>query len=233
MLPPSRLAGGLLLGYRNSTADHSRCVPAIGVERALHYTDYYKKLAPSGASSLRRSAESLAHHLDHRSIQIYDDELIVGTHTEHRIGAICHIEKAGAAMLEDVLSFEKRDVNPLAVPPGTKWTLLRRVIPYWLNRNLAMRAFSGREKLKYASEQLNAAHFVINEAAGVAHFLPDYGELIRLGTRGLRDKIEQRRRRGWADQRRRRVSRDQPARPRCDRALRGSPSRGGRATRPG
>ncbi|MCP5070747.1 MAG: hypothetical protein GY946_29640, partial [bacterium] len=142
------------------------------------------------------SAESLAHHLDHRSIRIYDDELIVGTLTEHRIGAICHIEKAGAAMLEDLLSFETREVNPLAVPPGVKWKLLRKVVPYWLNRNLAMRAFSFREKVKYAGDQLNAVHFVINEAGGVAHFLPDYSDLIQLGTQGLRDRIEQRRKQG-------------------------------------
>jgi formate C-acetyltransferase len=177
-------------------ADHSRCTPAIGAERALHYTDYYKKLAPADASALRQSAESLAHHLDQRSIRIFEDELIVGTHTEHRVGAICHIEKAGAAMLEDILSFETRDVNPLAISAGVKWTLLRKVIPYWLNRNLAMRAFSLREKVKYAGEQLNAVHFVINEAAGVAHFLPDYAQLIELGTRGLRAKIEARLERG-------------------------------------
>ncbi len=177
-------------------ADHSRCAPALGAERALHYTEYYKTVAPRDASALRRSAESLAYHLDRRSIQIHDDELIVGTHTEHRIGAICHIEKAGAAMLEDVLDFETRDVNPLSIAPGMKWTLLRKVVPYWLNRNLAMRAFSLREKVKYAGEQLNAVHFVINEAAGIAHFLPDYSELIRLGTRGLRAKVEERFERG-------------------------------------
>ena len=172
--------------------DHSRCKAAIGAERALHYTEYYKKLASPDATALRRSAESLAYHLDQRSIRIHDDELIVGTHTEHRIGAICHIEKAGAAMLEDVLSFETRDVNPLAIAPGVKWTLLRKVVPFWLSRNLAMRAFSLREKVRYAGDQLNAVHFVINEAAGIAHFLPDYEELIRLGTRGLRAKIEAR-----------------------------------------
>ena len=171
-------------------ADHLRSVPAIGVERALHYTEYYKKLAPADTSAMQRSAESLAYHLDRRSIRIHDDELIVGSHTEHRIGAICHVEKAGGAMLEDVLSFPTRDVNPLALAASDKWTLLRKVIPYWLNRNLAMRAFSLSEKVKYAGEQLNAVHFVINEAAGVAHFLPDYGELIRLGTRGLRAKVE-------------------------------------------
>ena len=52
---------------------------AIGVERALHYTEYYKRLASPDATALRRSAESLAYHLDQRSIRIHDDELIVGT----------------------------------------------------------------------------------------------------------------------------------------------------------
>jgi pyruvate formate-lyase/glycerol dehydratase family glycyl radical enzyme len=179
-------------------ADHSQATPSIGAERAIHYTDFFKskKHARSDSSSLLLNAQALADHLERRSIHIHDDELIVGSHTEHRIGAICHIEKAGVAMLEDVLSFETRDVNPLKIAPGAKWKLLRKAIPYWLNRNLAMRAFSLREKVRYAGEQLGAVHFVINEAAGVAHFLPDYGQLVRLGTRGLRAKIEERAARG-------------------------------------
>ncbi|MCP5044125.1 MAG: hypothetical protein GY944_24110 [bacterium] len=173
-------------------ADHSHSTASIGAERALHYTDFYKKLASPEASALLLNAQSLAYHLDNRSIQIHDDELIVGTHTEHRIGAICHAEKAGAGMLEDVLQFESRDVNPLALGKGMKWKLLRKVVPYWLNRNLAMRAFPLREKVEYAAEQLNATHFVINEVAGVAHFLPDYATLVALGTNGLREKVEAR-----------------------------------------
>ncbi|MBW2725132.1 MAG: hypothetical protein JRE71_12145, partial [Deltaproteobacteria bacterium] len=176
--------------------DHAQATASVGAERALHYTHFYKKLASPDASSLLLNAESLAYHLEHRSIEIHQGELIVGTHTEHRIGAICHAEKAGAAMLEDLLQFETRDVNPLALAPGMKWQLLRKVVPYWLNRNLAMRAFSLRKKVKYASEQLSATHFVINEAAGVAHFLPDYAQLVTLGTHGLRAKIEDRLDRG-------------------------------------
>ncbi|MDP6978454.1 MAG: pyruvate formate lyase family protein [Myxococcota bacterium] len=172
--------------------DHSRATPSIGAERALHYTEFYKRLASPDASPLLLNAQSLAHHLDHRSIRIHDDELIVGSHTEHRVGAICHVEKAGSAMLEDVFHFETREVNPLAVAKGVKWKLLREVAPYWLGRSLPMRAFSLRKKVEYAAEQLTAAHFVINEVAGVAHFLPDYGGLVELGTNGLREKVEAR-----------------------------------------
>lgn len=110
--------------------------------RARHsLTDFYKSEAKRHSSAQQLNAHSLAHHLRRRTIRIYDHELIVGTHTEHRIGAICHIEKAGVAMLEDLFRFEKRAVNPLAIDPKARWTLLRSVIPYWLNRNITMQSF--------------------------------------------------------------------------------------------
>jgi formate C-acetyltransferase len=173
-------------------ADHLASRPTLGAERAIHYTEYWKAEAEKGTPPCLLNAGALADHLARRSIRIHPGELIVGSHTEHRVGAICHIEKAGSAMLEDLFRFEKREVNPLHLDAGVKWELLRSVIPYWLNRNLAMRAFPLREKLRYAGSQLGAAHFVINEAGGVAHFLPDYEQLIQLGTDGLRAKVKAR-----------------------------------------
>ena len=95
--------------------DHSKSTPAVGAERAIHYTEFYKRDAQNDRSASLRNAHCLADHLNRRSIRIHPGELIVGSHTEHRIGAICHIERAGVAMLEDVLRFEKRPVNPLHI----------------------------------------------------------------------------------------------------------------------
>lgn len=173
-------------------ADHQESRAALGAERALHYTDYWKRESGNGKSACMLNAGALADHLERRTIRIYPGELIVGTHTEHRIGAICHIEKAGSAMLEDLFRFEKRDVNQLRVEPSAKWALLRSAIPYWLNRSLAMQAFPLRERVKYAKDQLGAVDYVINEVGGVAHFLPDHGQLISLGTDGLRAEVEAR-----------------------------------------
>ncbi|MCP3938813.1 MAG: hypothetical protein GY708_25980 [Actinomycetia bacterium] len=173
-------------------ADHLTSQPALGAERAIHYTEYWKRKSNDETPACLRNAGALAHHLEKRSIQIFPGELIVGCHTEHRIGAICHVEKAGSAMLEDLFRFEKRPVNAIRVDPGVKGTLLRSVVPYWLNRSLPMKAFPLRQKLKYAADQLGAAHYVINEAAGVAHFLPDYEQLIEIGTEGLRQKLDER-----------------------------------------
>ena len=173
-------------------ADHNASRPGVGAERAIHYTEFYKRKAKNFPSAHLVNAHCLADHLQRRTIRIYEDELIVGSHTEHRIGAICHIEKAGAIMLEDLTRFEKRPVNPLYLDPKAKWKLLRSVIPYWLNRSVAMRAFSFRDKLKFFREHYSATLFVVNEAGGIAHFLPDYGELVHLGTDGLREKIHRR-----------------------------------------
>ena len=183
--------------------DHQASAAGVGAERAIHYTEFYKRSAKDFSSPHLLCAHCLADHLARRTIQIHDDELIVGSHTEHRIGAICHIEKAGAAMLEDLLRFERRPVNPLYLEPKAKWTLLRKVIPYWLNRSLPMRAFSYGRKLRFLRELFSGTLFVVNEVGGVAHFLPDYGRLIHLGTDGLRRQIEARRRRDDLNQRQR------------------------------
>ena len=172
---------------------HNRARAGVGAERAIHYTEFYKKQAKNYRSAQLISAHCLAYHLRKRTIRIFDDELIVGTHTEHRIGAICQAERAGVAMLEDLFRFEKRKVNPLALAPTTQWKLLSSVIPYWLNRNIAMRAFPPMRRLHFAAEQLSGTWFTINEAGGIAHFLPDYESIIRLGTEGLRKKVSVRR----------------------------------------
>jgi pyruvate-formate lyase len=170
-------------------AEHSRAVPGVGAERAIHYTDFYKNEAQRYSTAPALNAHSLAYHLRQRTIRIYDDELIVGTHTEHRIGAICQIERAGVAMLEDLFRFEKRAVNPLAIDPKARWTLLRSVIPYWLNRNVVMRSFPWSRRIRFAKEQLSGTWFTVNEAGGIAHFLPDYESIIELGTDGLRERV--------------------------------------------
>ena len=169
--------------------DHNSSKPGVGAERAIHYTEFYKKEARNFGSAQLINAHSLAYHLKHRTIKIYEHEWIVGTHTEHRIGAICHIEKAGSSMLEDLFRFEKRDTNPLYLAPRARWKLLTTVIPYWLNRNVAMRAFPFMQRIKFAAEQLSGTWFTVNEAGGIAHFLPDYESIIQLGTEGLREKV--------------------------------------------
>ncbi len=79
--------------------DHNSSPSSLGAERAIHYTEFDKKEASKYPSAHIRRAKSLAYHLQNRTIHIYDDEIIVGSHTEHRIGAICLVELAVNVML--------------------------------------------------------------------------------------------------------------------------------------
>ncbi|MEA2024965.1 MAG: pyruvate formate lyase family protein, partial [Actinomycetota bacterium] len=94
--------------------DYLASSASLGAERPIHYTEYWKSDAAKQTGPCVRNAGALAHHLEERTVRIYPGEVIVGSHTEHRIGAVCHIEKAGVFMLGDLFRFEKRPVNPLA-----------------------------------------------------------------------------------------------------------------------
>jgi len=54
-----------------------------------------------------------ADHLKRRTIAVHPGELIVGSNTEHRMGAICHIEKAGSA-----ISFPRCNCGHPPAKPG-------------------------------------------------------------------------------------------------------------------
>lgn len=173
-------------------ADHSASRHGLGAERALHYTDFFKKQAKQYKSPALRMAHALKYHLENRTIKIYEDELIVGSHTEHRIGAICYPELSGAIMLEDLFKFAKRKTNPLYVDPRHRGRLLRSVLPYWLSHSLVNKAFSTPFRLKFIWEQLRADRFIVNESGGIAHFCPDYERLIQEGSREMRRKLQSR-----------------------------------------
>jgi pyruvate formate-lyase/glycerol dehydratase family glycyl radical enzyme len=176
------------LAVQKLRADHDASVPGLGAERAIHYTEFYK--ASREPSAALKKAGALADHLARRTIHIADGECFVGNHTEHRIGAICYAELAGVVMLEDIFRFETRPTNPLHVDPVSKRKLLLSVIPYWLPRNLAAKAFPLSKIIKNVGEQLKADQFVIPETAGIAHFVPDYQTVLTQGTMGLRARIE-------------------------------------------
>lgn len=167
--------------------DHDASPHTVGAERAIHYTEFYKATKEPSVAKLK--ARAFADHLARRSIRIYEGEVIVGTHTEHRIGAICQAELAGVVMLEDIFRFKSRPTNPLHVEPIAKRKLLSSVVPYWLTRNLAAKAFPFVKRLKYFRDQLDGSRFVITEAGGIAHYLPNFEDIITQGTDGLRARV--------------------------------------------
>ena len=160
-------------------------------ERAYLVTDYFRHHDDPTEPMVIRKAKALRHLLRHKAVHLYPDELIVGNMGSQRISALIQPELAGVFMSGDLLWIDKRKTTPLHIPWPDRLKLLFRVFPYWLVRNMPFRAFFPRfrQLLRYVVEQLNATYYLINEAGGIGHFLPNYEKMLKLGVKGYLETI--------------------------------------------
>jgi len=156
-------------------------------ERAYLVTDYFKHHDDVKNSMVIRKAKALRHILGHKSVHIYPDELIVGNIGSRSISALIQPELSGVFMSEELLWIDKRKTTPFQIPWSDRLKLLFKVFPYWLTRNLAFRSFYPHifKLIRYAADQLNAKYYLIHEAGGIGHFLPNYEKMLKLGCQGF------------------------------------------------
>jgi pyruvate formate-lyase/glycerol dehydratase family glycyl radical enzyme len=161
-------------------------------ERAYLVTDYFIHHDDQTEPMVIRKAKALRHHLRHKSVRIFPDELLVGNMGSHRISCLIQPELAGVFMGTDLLWIDRRKTNPLRIAWRDRLKLLFRIFPYWLLRNMPIRAFSPRflYLLRYVLEQLNATYYLINEAGGIGHFLPNYEKMLKMGVKGYMETME-------------------------------------------
>ncbi|MEA3471168.1 MAG: pyruvate formate lyase family protein, partial [Thermodesulfobacteriota bacterium] len=161
-------------------------------ERACLITEYFKKHDDKTEPMVIRKAKALRHLLGNKSVRIYPDELIAGNVGSHRKSALIQPELASVFMAEEILWIDKRKTTPFQIAWPDRLKLLFGVFPYWLTRNMAFRAFFPNlgGLSRYVVEQLNATYYLINEAGGIGHFLPNYEKMIKLGTTGYLKSIE-------------------------------------------
>ena len=161
-------------------------------ERAYLITDYFKHHADRKDSVIIRRAKALRHIFEHKTVRIHTGELIVGNMGSERISAILQPELASVFMSEDLLWIDKRKITPFQMPWSERLKLLLMIYPYWLTRNMAIKAFFPHflKLLRYLTEQLNATYYLVNEAGGIGHFLPNYEKMIKLGVEGYLKEME-------------------------------------------
>jgi len=161
---------------------------SICVERALLVTEYFKNKKNRKKPMAIQKAEALSHILTNKSVKIYPDELIVGTTTSKRVAGPIYPELHGMAVMEDLLKFTSREVNPLEITKKERSELLR-AMPFWLNKFLVYRSFKGLDLVNFLKDQLNPKFYLLNESGGIGHFVADYETLINIGIDGIKDKI--------------------------------------------
>jgi len=161
-------------------------------ERALLITEFFKNHDDKKDPMVVRRAKAMRYLLTHKSVEIWTDEWIVGNVGTKRKSAIIQPELAGVYMCEELLWMDKRKTAPHSISWPDRYKLIKNVIPYWMFRNMIFKAFKNNRArfLQYVPEQLNATYYLINEAAGIGHFLPNYEKMIQLGIEGYLNLME-------------------------------------------
>jgi len=159
--------------------------PTLCAERALLVTQYFKDGGNRRKPVIVQKAEALGHVLRSRTVAIHDEEILVGNFSSHRVGGSIFPELHGVPVMEDLLSLEQRALNPLRISPEDRRALALEVLPFWSTRFLALRAFPLVRAMRFIAGQLSGKEYLINETGGIAHFVPDYARLLRLGTSGM------------------------------------------------
>ena len=164
-------------------------------ERALLVTEYFKKFDNPSEPMVVRKARAFKHLLSRKSVQIFPDELIVGNVGSRRKSAIMQPELSGVFVSQELLWIDRRKTTPFQISWADRFRIAVKVLPYWLPRSLLVRSFWPRWKhlAKYTREQLQACYYLVNEVAGIGHFLPGYEKVLRLGLTGIIEGLAGRR----------------------------------------
>jgi pyruvate formate-lyase/glycerol dehydratase family glycyl radical enzyme len=135
-------------------------------------------------------ARALAFILERQTLRIYDDELVVGNLTAHRIAAAIHPDFGGMLLLPELRRLARRPVNPLRVSDEQIRRLESQVFPFWFTRSIMTRTPLLAQDPALQNTLLRGRDFVLTQFAGISHVTPDYPAVLAKGFLGILAEIE-------------------------------------------
>lgn len=160
-------------------------------ERAYLVTEFFRRHDDPDEPMVVRMAKALEYLLSRKTVEIYPGELIVGNAGTARNSCILQPELASTYMATELMWIDRRRTNPMRIAWKDKRRLATEVLPYWLLRSMPARMFPDRRRMaSYMKHQLRPTFYLINEAGGIGHFLPDYSRMLELGTEGYLRSME-------------------------------------------
>ena len=164
--------------------------PSVCVERARLITESYR--TTEGESAPVRRGRAFAHLLEHMTVRIYPDELIVGRPTSKVRGGSISPELQCDWILNELDVLSTRETDPFEMLTQQEREALAEVVPYWQERSL--RYHWNKE---VPSESKTYDDLIIGGGAFCGnnqfpgHASPDFGQLLRYGADGLAQQVRQ------------------------------------------
>ena len=168
---------------------------SICIERARLVTEFFVREGFDESRPVRRQAEVLRYVLKRLTPVVFEDELIVGSTTRHRLGMVVYPEFLSLSIWPELPTMARRPVDPISISDEDADLLANEVFPLWKDLTIIehVRREGGNPEVLRLMERI--VFFALTKANGISHLIPDYETLVR---RGMESLIEEARERGGA-----------------------------------
>jgi pyruvate-formate lyase len=161
--------------------------PTISTERAVAITEAAAEEDEETPVVLAR-ARWLAHALAGKRAIVREDEVVLGSTTEHVLGVPIYPELSHILLWPELLTLEAREPMPIAISRDDYDRLNRVVFPFWMGRNVldVASAASGRRPL--LGWICGARPLHLGEQNGLSATIPDFQTVLSQGMEALAEE---------------------------------------------
>jgi formate C-acetyltransferase len=157
----------------------------VCIERARYLTESYRRT--EGQPAVLRQARALEHVLNHITVRIEPDELLVGNVTGRPLGAGIYPEGIAGRILGELPNLARRDCNAFAIAVDDERELVESILPFWRGRTIEDRARELWPPAAAASFE-KIAPFILTEIAGIGHMLINHERVLERGLLAIVDE---------------------------------------------
>ncbi len=159
------------------------------IESSELKTEYYKKNGFNKPTPVHR-AERLSYLLNNKSINIYENELLVGNFTSRRVGGQVWEEHYGIMLASIIHQIDKQKPVSFKISKKDKLTFYTKIFPFWFKHSLIRKATpTVRDLITMFSRASDLSAGFNNNLAAIVHFVVNHERILKLGTSGIIKEI--------------------------------------------
>ncbi|MGK5093542.1 pyruvate formate lyase family protein [Deltaproteobacteria bacterium TL4] len=166
-------------------AEHINAQKTVCIERARLVTEFFRKEGVSEAGMVLKQAKALKYILANLPVPVFEEELLVGSTTQHRFGCLIFPEFFGAAIFSELPNLSKRKFDPVHIKESDIDLLAEDIFPFWQNDTIfeyARKKGNDPESLRILERMI---FYILSKPNGISHIIPDYSSAVNMGLEHL------------------------------------------------
>lgn len=162
--------------------------PTISTQRALAITVAASAKDDGKAPVILARARRLAEALRRKPVVVREDDVVLGSTTEHVVGVPVYPELSHLLIWPELLTLETREHAPLQISREDYDLLNRTVFPFWMGRNVVDVASELSADQPILGHLSGARPLQLGEHNGLSATIPDLQTVLAQGLEALADE---------------------------------------------